>query len=106
MMVQPRTRAGRSHAQISAEKVERKSAPEWIKGVFGTFVYGADPENLETIKDIGVPAGEVGFECEIVQPKSGRYRTVWVHVPPEQVLALLKLCRDAAAEQRSKAMTP
>lgn len=56
-------------------------------------------------KDIGVPAGEVGFECEVVQPQSGRYKTVYVHIPAEQVLALLKLCRYAAAQQRSKAMT-
>lgn len=105
MIVQPRTRAGRSHARINADKAEKESAPEWTKAIFGTYAYGEDPENLETITDIGVPAGEVGFECEIVQPKSGRYRTVWVHVPPEQVLALLKLCKHAAAAQRSKAMT-
>lgn len=106
MIAQPRTWAGRSHAQIDAKKAEKESAPEWVKEIFGTYSYGEDPENKETIKEIGAPAGEVWFEAEIVQPKSGRYRTVWVHVPPEQVLALLKLCRDAAAEQRSKAMTP
>jgi hypothetical protein len=104
MIAQPRTWAGRSHAQINAAKAEKEAAPEWSKEIFGTYVYGEDPENLETIKDIGAPVGEVCFEAEIVQPKSGRYRSVWVHVPPEQVLALLKLCRHAAAEQREKPM--
>lgn len=105
MIVEPRTHAGRSHARIDAEKDEREAAPEWSKNLFGTFVYGDNHENRETITHIGSEPGTVCFEAEIVQPKSGRYRTVWVYVPEEQVLALLKMCRHAAAAQRDQAMS-
>lgn len=105
MLAQPRTNAGPSHARIDAETAERAADPTWVQNIFGTYVYGDDPENRATVRSMGSDRGTVCFEAEIVQPKSGQYRTVHVYVPAEQVLALLKLCRGAAAAQRDQAMS-
>lgn len=103
MIAQPRCAwSHKSHARINAEQAERESTPEWIKAIFGTG--SPNLEDMETVLALGAPAGELFFECELVDPPSGRYKAVYVHVPPEQVLALLKLCRDAASEQRANAM--
>lgn len=105
MLAQPRTQQGPSHARIDAETAERAADPSWMKNVFGTLVYGDNPENRETIRSVGTDRGTVCFEAEVVHPKSGQYRAVYVHVPAEQVLALLKMCRHAAAAQREQAMS-
>lgn len=104
MMVQPKCAwSGKSRARMEDEIAEREQAPTWVKEIFG--VGSIDQADAETIKGLAVPRGEVGFECEVVQPKSGRFRTVYVHIPPQQVLALLKMCREAASEQRAKALS-
>jgi hypothetical protein len=41
------------------------------------------------------------IECEVIAPPSAAGRTVFVHVPPEQVLGILRAARDVAAWQRS-----
>jgi hypothetical protein len=93
-----------SHPRQDEERAERESAPEWLKAIFGGGS-AVDHEDRESIKSIASEAGTVCFEAELVQPKSSRFRTVWVYVPPEQVLALLKMCREAASEQREQAMS-
>lgn len=104
MLVQPRTVINRkSKARLFREQSERAQSPQWIKDLFGTAE--PSPEDLETILASGTPAGHIIFECEVVDPPSARYRTVDVHIPPEQVLALLRLCRDAAREQRAQGMS-
>jgi hypothetical protein len=92
MIVEPRTSMGRSITRIEVDQAERETAPEWIKAIFGT---GRVPDEVrETLMfDVGM-RGEVWIEGEIVDPASGRWRTCHVRVRREQVLAVLKLCRE------------
>lgn len=102
MIVQPRTQRGKSLVRLADEQREADQAPAWIKATFGSGI--VDHEDLATLKTLGTKPDEVALECEVVSPDSGRWRTVYLHVPPEQILALLKLCRRAAAAQRAKAL--
>jgi hypothetical protein len=103
MIVEPRTNRGRSVTRLEVEQAERGAAPAWLRAIFGD---GRIPdEDRETLMyDAGL-RGEVWLEGEIVDPASGRWRTCHVRIRQEQVLAVLKRCREAAAEIRSQAMT-
>lgn len=102
MIAEPRTSWGKSLTQHALEQEEREQAPDWVKDIFGV---GRVPDDVrETIQGSVLHAGDIWLECEIVQPNSTKGRAVTVHIPPEQVLAVLKLCKQAAAEQRAKAL--
>lgn len=100
MHAQPRTLGGKSIVRLERERAEQERAPEWVRAVFG--VAQPDHEDRATVRTIGAPAGQVGIECEVVGPTSAVGRTVYVLIPAEQVLAVLKLCKRAAAEQRAR----
>jgi hypothetical protein len=93
VIVQPKTHLGRSATLLREHAATLESlglTPE------------VDRENLETVMDVPCKAEDgLMIECEAVGPKSARGRTVYVHVPAEQVVALLRLTRQSAAAQRS-----
>ena len=103
MIVEPRLAyTSKSPTRHEAEQYERDEAPEWIKAIFGT---GRIPDEWrESVKATAGLPGEVWIEAEVVDPASGRWRTCDIRIRAEQVLGVLRLCRDAAAEQRSKPM--
>lgn len=103
MIVEPRlAMTSKSIPQHEAEQAERDAAPAIIRDLFGS---GRIPDEWrESVKPIAGLPGEVWIEGEVVDPASGRWRTVAIRVRAEQVLSVLRLCRDAAATQRAKAM--
>lgn len=105
MIVEPRVAyTSRSISRHEVDQAERDAAPAEIKAIFGT---GRVPDEwLEQVKATAGLPGEVWIEAEIVDPRSGRWRTCDIRIRPQQVLSVLRLCKDAAAEQRSRPLAP
>lgn len=101
MVIEPRTRMGKT---VQAQREEKP--PFWDLFNPNSDPPKPDEELLASLRGEQYDGeGGVYFECEVVAPKSSLGRTVDVHIPAEQILAVLKLCRYAAAEQRNQAMT-
>lgn len=101
MIVEPRLAyTSKSMAQHEVEQAERDRLPGVLRDLFGS---GRIPDEYrESVKNTAGLPGEVWIECEVVDPQSGRWRTCDFRIRREQVVAVLRLCREAAAEQRSK----
>lgn len=101
MIVEPRTNRNQT---VRAHREEKP--PLWDILRPGETPPQPDQEMLETIQGEQYDGdGGVYFDCEAVGPPSSKGRTVVVHVPREQILALLKLCKYAASKQRAQVMS-
>jgi hypothetical protein len=56
----------------------------------------------DTIKLMPSAPGDLALECVVTGPTSAAGRTVYLHVPADQVPALLKVARWAAVKVRSQ----